>query len=69
MDYYIDKNNIKELCRIISVDLDVPLNSFIVDDQLTKFGVIILVSFLVSCTYRLIATCDYYKLNKSVKKN
>lgn len=56
MDYYIDKNNIKELCRVISEDLDVPLDTIIVDDDLTKFGTLVLLSFLLSCTYKV---CKY----------
>lgn len=60
MDYYIDKNNVMELCRVISEDLDVPLDTLILDNELTKFGAIIIISFLVSCTYKLISTFEYY---------
>lgn len=60
MDYYIDKNNVWELCRIISEELHVPLDTLIFDNELTKFGAIIIISFLVSCTYKLISTFEYY---------
>lgn len=53
MDYYIDKNNIRELCRVVSEDLDVPLDTLIVDYDLTKFGALVLLSFLLSCTYKI----------------
>lgn len=52
----IGKNEIRQLCIVLSDYLHVKLDALIVDFELTSFGALLITSFLISCLYKIFPT-------------